>query len=175
VIKNIKILLLVTFFIIHNSYSFAENKISFIDVNFIFMNSNAGKKVNDQIKNKREKINKEFLSYKKTIDDEQKKLSNQQNILSEDELRKKAIDLEKKAKEYNAIISKKNDELNNYKNKATKEFYIILTKIMQDYAVSNSVEMILKKENILIGKNNLDITKEIMNLFNKNIKDIKIK
>ena len=139
------------------------------------MNSNAGKKVNDQIKNKREKINKEFLSYKKTIDDEQKKLSNQQNILSEDELRKKAIDLEKKAKEYNTIISKKNDELNNYKNKATKEFYIILTKIMQDYAVSNSVEMILKKENILIGKNNLDITKEIMNLFNKNIKDIKIK
>ena len=139
------------------------------------MNSNAGKKVNDQIKNKREKINKEFLSYKKTIDDEQKKLSNQQNILSEDELRKKAIDLEKKAKEYNAIISKKNDELNNYKNKATKEFYIILTKIMQDYAVSNSVEMILKKENILIGKNNLDITKEIMSLFDKNIKDIKIK
>ena len=139
------------------------------------MNSNAGKKVNDQIKNKREKINKEFLSYKKTIDDEQKKLSNQQNILSEDELRNKAINLEKKAKEYNTIISKKNDELNNYKNKATKEFYIILTKIMQDYAVSNSVEMILKKENILIGKNNLDITKEIMNLFNKNIKDIKIK
>ena len=139
------------------------------------MNSNAGKKVNDQIKNKREKINKEFLSYKKTIDDEQKKLSNQQNILSKDELRKKAIDLEKKAKEYNAIISKKNDELNNYKNRATKEFYIILTKIMQDYAVSNSVEMILKKENILIGKNNLDITKEIMSLFNKNIKDIKIK
>ena len=46
---------------------------------------------------------------------------------------------------------------------------------MQDYAVSNSVEMILKKENILIGKNNLDITKEIMSLFNKNIKDIKIK
>ena len=35
--------------------------------------------------------------------------------------------------------------------------------------------MILKKEDILIGKNNLDITKEIMNLFNKNVKDIKIK
>ena len=46
---------------------------------------------------------------------------------------------------------------------------------MQDYALSNSVEMILKKEDILIGKNNLDITKEIMNLFNKNVKDIKIK
>ena len=55
------------------------------------------------------------------------------------------------------------------------QFYINLTKIMQDYALSNSVEMILKKEDILIGKNNLDITKEIMNLFNKNVKVIKIK
>ena len=30
--------------------------------------------------------------------------------------------------------------------------------------------MILKKENILIGKNNLDITKEYFRLFNKKIK-----
>ena len=95
--------------------------------------------------------------------------------MSNEELRSKALDLEKKAKEYNAIISKKNNELNVFKDKVTREFYINLTKIMQDYALSNSVEMILKKENILIGKNNLDITKEIMNLFNKNVKDIKIK
>ena len=139
------------------------------------MNSNAGKKINDQIKDKREKINKEFLTYKKIIEEEETKLSNQKNILSNEELRNKAKDLEKKAKEYNAIISKKNNELNVFKDKVTREFYINLTKIMQDYALSNSVEMILKKEDILIGKNNLDITKEIMNLFNKNVKDIKIK
>ena len=139
------------------------------------MNSDAGKKINDQIKDKREKINEEFLTYKKIIEEEQTKLSNQKNILSNEELRSKALDLEKKAKEYNAIISKKNNELNVFKDKVTREFYINLTKIMQDYALSNSVEMILKKEDILIGKNNLDITKEIMNLFNKNVKDIKIK
>ena len=139
------------------------------------MNSDAGKKINDQIKDKREKINEEFLTYKKIIEEEQTKLSNQKNILSNEELRSKALDLEKKAKEYNAIISKKNNELNVFKDKVTREFYINLTKIMQDYALSNSVEMILKKEDILIGKNNLDITKEIMKLFNKNVKVIKIK
>ena len=139
------------------------------------MNSDAGKKINDQIKDQREKINEEFLTYKKIIEEEQTKLSNQKNILSNEELRSKALDLEKKAKEYNAIISKKNNELNVFKDKVTREFYINLTKIMQDYALSNSVEMILKKEDILIGKNNLDITKEIMNLFNKNVKVIKIK
>ena len=173
--KNIKIFLFVFFFLFQSPISFADNKISFIDVNLIFMNSDAGKKINDQIKDQREKINEEFLTYKKIIEEEQTKLSNQKNILSNEELRSKALDLEKKAKEYNAIISKKNNELNVFKDKVTREFYINLTKIMQDYALSNSVEMILKKEDILIGKNNLDITKEIMNLFNKNVKVIKIK
>ena len=35
--------------------------------------------------------------------------------------------------------------------------------------------MILKKEDILIGKKNLDITKDILDLFNKEVKAIKIK
>ena len=35
--------------------------------------------------------------------------------------------------------------------------------------------MILIKENILIGKKNLDATINILDLFNKEIKDLKIK
>ena len=34
--------------------------------------------------------------------------------------------------------------------------------------------MIINKSNILIGKNNLDVTKDILDLFNKNVKLIKI-
>ena len=132
-IKNIKIFLFIFLFLFQSPISFADNKISFIDVNLIFINSDAGKKINDQIKDQREKINEEFLTYKKIIEEEQTKLSNQKNILSNEELRNKALDLEKKAKEYNAIISK-NNELNVFKDKVTREFYINLTKIMQDYA-----------------------------------------
>ena len=32
--------------------------------------------------------------------------------------------------------------------------------------------MIIKKNNILIGNNDLDVTEEMLNLFNKNIKSI---
>ena len=35
--------------------------------------------------------------------------------------------------------------------------------------------MILKKENVLIGKTNLDATKDVLDLFNKNIKKISVK
>ena len=38
----------------------------------------------------------------------------------------------------------------------------------------NSIDIILKKENVLIGKTNLDISKNILDLFNKNVKKISV-
>ena len=67
--KEYKNLFIYIFFLFQSPISFADNKISFIDVNLIFMNSDAGKKINDQIKDKREKINEEFLTYKKIIEE----------------------------------------------------------------------------------------------------------
>ena len=172
--KNIKFVLLTLCFLFVNSYLLAESKLSFIDVNYIYNNSNAGKKINNQIKEKTKKINDELSNYQKKIEEEKIKLNNQKNILSKDEFVKQARELEKKVKEFNVKLSKNKNELKIHVNKAKNEFYLKLTKIVQDYAVSNSIEMILKKEDILMGKKNLDITKDIMNLFNKEVKIIKV-
>jgi Skp family chaperone for outer membrane proteins len=50
-----------------------------------------------------------------------------------------------------------------------------LNKILQDYAKNNSIQMIIDKKNILIGKNDLDVTQDILDLFNKKVKEIKSK
>ena len=115
------------------------------------------------------------MSLQNEIQKDKDKIMSQKNVLSQEELQKKTIDLEKKAKSYNDRMSKKNNELNIYGNKAKVEFYNQLTKIVAEYAAKNSIEMIVKKENILIGKTNLDATKDILDIFNKNIKTIKIK
>ena len=47
-------------------------------------------------------------------------------------------------------------------------------KIVQDYASNNSIEMIIKKDNILIGKNDLDATKEVLDLFNESVESIEV-
>ena len=155
--------------------SFSENNILFIDIEFIYLNSNAGKIVNEKVKSETKKINDEFTTYQKKIKDERSKLINQKNILSQDELRKKSVELEKQIKEYNKIISTKKKELATYKNTTKIEFLNKLSKIVQEYASNNSIEMIIKKDNILIGKNNLDATNDVLDLFNKNIKSIESK
>ena len=51
--------------------------------------------------------------------------------------------------------------------KHKNEFVKTLNSTLEAYSKKHSISMIFKKENILIGKNSLDITKDILELFNK--------
>ena len=172
--KNIRLIASFILFFFISSYSFAENKILFIDLEYIYSNSNVGKKIVKKIKSDSKKINEEFVSYQKIIKDKKDDLIKQKNILSEDELLKKSINLDKEINKYNVIINKKNNELAIYANKNKAEFSKLLVDVVQNYAKENSIEMIIKKTNILIGKNNLDATQDVLKLVDKNIKNIKI-
>ena len=174
-LKKINFFLIIIFSFFVNSYSFSENNILFIDIEYIYFNSNAGKIVNKKIKLETKKINDEFSGYKKKVQVEKDKLINQKNILSQEELQKKSIELNKQIREYDKIIANKNKQLIKYKNETKIEFTKKLSKIVQEYASKNSIEMIIKKNNILIGKNELDATEKVLNLFNKDIKSIEVK
>ena len=173
--RNIKVFLLTIFLFFFNSHLVAEDKIRFIDINYIYFNSTAGKDLLNKIKTKSKKINGELLDYKKKLNSKRDEVIKQKNILSNEELQKKTTNLEKEINEYNKKTSNRRNELIEFKNKAKNNFYLSLTKVVQEYALDNSIEIIIKKENIIIGKTNLDATSEIMVLFNKKIKSIKIK
>ena len=171
--KILTIIFFLNFFVTSNIYS--QEKLAFIDINYIFNNSNAGKKINKEINEKNKKINNELNEYRTKIDTKKKTLLTQKNVLSEEEYKKKFVELEKNLNEYNSIINKKNLDLNNFKAKVRLEFSQNLNRILEDYSKKNSISMILKKENILIGKTNLDATQEVLDLFNDNIKKISVK
>ena len=49
-----------------------------------------------------------------------------------------------------------------------------LTPILEDYSKKNSIRIIVQKKNIVMGKKEDDITKDILDLVNQKIKNIKI-
>ena len=163
------------FFLLINNHSYTNENIAFIDLNYILNNSLAGKKLNDQISDKSEKIKKEFSEFKKKIDSEKEKLSTQKNVLSQEEYQKSFQKLQTKVNEYNLVISQKNKDLSDFTNKAKLKFSNELKIILEEYSKENSISMILRKENLLIAKNSLDVTKGILDLFDKKIKEIIIK
>ena len=163
--KICSLIIVFTFFLIN--YSSAQEKIAFIDLNYLYINSKIGKKMNKEMQSKQKNINKELAEFQKKLDNEKKDLLAQKNVLAESEFRKKLVQLEDNLKKYNQILSKKNEDLRNFQKKSRDEFATTLKSTLENYSKENSISMIFRKENLLIGKNTLDITKEILDLFNK--------
>ena len=99
-----KIFLISLFFNLFFLNSYAEERVLFIDVEFILNSSEAGKMVNSQIKKEVDKNNKIFKDEETKLIDKEKKIIAQKNLLKEDEFQSKIKDFRK---EYNEYIKKK--------------------------------------------------------------------
>tara|TARA_B100001063_G_C16753730_1_gene551872 strand:+ start:1345 stop:1866 length:522 start_codon:yes stop_codon:yes gene_type:complete len=173
-LKKIFFIILV-FLTFEKNFVFSDTSIKFIDVNYIYQNSKAGKKINEQIKDKSKKMNKKLEDYKKNMDNKKKKLASQKNVISEEVYKKTFIEIENEIKEINSLIAKDNQKIIKFTNDAKITFLKELNKIMEDYSIKNSIDIIIKKENILIGKNSFESTKEILEIFDKKVTQIKVK
>ena len=167
-----KFSLIIIIYLFFYSSAFANEKIVFIDTNYIFKVSNAGKKFSDSLEKKIKNLNFDLEKYNKEKNDSEKKLLNQKNIISKEEYNKNLSLLEVNVKKYNKSISLKQNEINNFKKEAGIKFSTELQIILEDYSQKNSLLMILKKENVLIGKSSTDITSEILKIFNDKVSNL---
>ena len=90
---------------------FAQDGIAFIDLNYLFNNSLAGKKINEQIQKKTKTLNSEVTAFREKISKEKEKLITQKNVISKDEYNKKLAVLEKDVQNFNENINKKQRDL----------------------------------------------------------------
>ena len=168
------LLIFITFFFF-NSYSFSEeNKIVYIDMDLLISKSLAGKSINNQIKSQNKNNLEKFKKIESDIKNEDEDISNKKNILSEDEYKKLVSQLNKKIKNYRVMVSENVDKNNKLKISATKKLIKKLNPILSDYSEKNSISIILQKRDIIIGKNSLNITDDIIKILDENVKEIKI-
>ena len=162
-------------FLIVTNQTLAQEKVVFIDINFIFKNSIVGKELNEKIAKKENEINLEIKKFKKDIELEKNEITSQKNVISVEEYNKKIKILETKINEMNDLILKKTNELNKFKKNVETSFSKELNLIIEKYSTENSIDMILDKSNILMARKELNITQQVINLFNENVKEINIK
>jgi len=168
-----KFLIIILFFFSSN-HLLANEKIMFVDVNYIFSNSVAGKDITNKVKIDFDKSQKNLEILKNKLINDEKKLINQKNILSKEEFEKNLFDLKNEMDEFNNQRIKLNSEIDVYRNKLQSSFSLELSNIIQKYANENNIDLIIDKNTILVGKNVLDATKDVLELFDKNIKKINI-
>ncbi len=156
---------IIIFFLFIN-YVHADNSIKFVDIDFIVNNSISGKSLNQLIDNKNKKITSELQKYGKKLEEKKRKIVSQKNILKKEEFNNLVKDYENEVKKFNEIRKKKTDEFNNFSINSKKKIIDLLNPLISSYLKKESIQILLQKDKIIFGDDNLDITKEIMKLFN---------
>ena len=151
----------------------ANENIRFIDINYIVNNSEAGKALKKIAENKIKKISTELNDMGKKIENKKEKIISQKNILKKDEYEKLVKDYDEEVKKYNIIRKKKNEDFNEFRINSQKKIIETLNPIISSYLKKQSVQILLQKEQIIFADKKLDITEEILKVFNNKHKKIK--
>ena len=146
----------------------------FIDFKYILNQSDAGKKAQKTLKQNLDNGIKKLKEKEKNLQSEEKKIIEQKKIINPEEYKKKVNELRKKVsnlqKERNKILN----DIAVKRSKARNELLKNLNPIIKNYMQEKKIRIVLDKKNILLADENLDITKEIMVLLNKQIKTLKL-
>ena len=169
-----KILISIFLFIFIAQPGFSSEKIVYLDVEKIMQDSLAGKSIIAQLKKKRESSISKFKSREKDIFEKEKKLISQKNILSKEDFEKKLKDLRNDVSNYQKDRNKSSNEITKSRVNASTKLISKLTPILEEYSKKNSIRIIVQKKNIVMGKKEDDITKDILELINQKVKSIKI-
>tara|TARA_Y100000996_G_C22455003_1_gene615509 strand:- start:386 stop:901 length:516 start_codon:yes stop_codon:yes gene_type:complete len=162
------------FFLILSSIAYGQEKIVYLDTNYLLTQSEVGKYVNSKLKKINDKNVEEFKKIELNIKSIEEKLLNQKNILKKDDYEEKVFNLKNKYKSYQEQRKIKNAELNQLRNEAGNKILNHINEILTKYSKNESISLIIEKKNVVIGKTDLDVTSDIMSLLNKKIKKIEL-
>ena len=88
--KKIIYLFLISLLLFNNFSSASEKKIAFIDINLIFIKSDAGKDLNSFLKQKKKDLDDQINISVNEINNKKDKLTAQKNVLDSNEYSKKS-------------------------------------------------------------------------------------
>ena len=150
------------------------HKIVYIDIEKIMQQSVAGKNFISLL-DKKHKINiSKFNKANEQIKAKEKKLITQKNILSPEDFQKELSKLRNEITNFQQDQVKARNEINKLRVLGTNKMINEITPILENYAKENSINLILQKKNIVMGKKEMEITENIIILADKKIKKINL-
>ena len=168
----VKIKIFIILFILTiNAYS--NEQIVYVDMNSLINNSKAGTSINNQMKKILDKNNSEYQTLEKKLRQEEKDLLNQKNVLDPDKYNTEVSIFKNKINKIKIERNKEIEDIQKRNVKAKNELVNVITKILAKYSAEKEINLVLRKESIILGKKTIDITSEILTLLDKEIKKIK--
>ena len=166
-IKNFFLILILLYFPLN---VLADNNIYYIDVDYIVKNSNKGKMIISELE-KIKQTNLDNLNKEQAkLIDLEKDIKKKKNIINDDELKKKITELNEKINNFNNKKVEINKEFKTKRDMKLNNFFAKLETLVQNYVKEKSIDLLINKKSIFIGKSSYDVTNEVINIVNQKIK-----
>ena len=170
-----KFFLIIIFFSLTINFLQADEKVFYIDIDYLMTNTVAGKELLNKLKKEEElKINK-FKLNDDNFKTEEKKIFAKKNLISKEELNNELKTLQIKFQKYRAEKIIEIDELKTKRNKNIATFLSLINPIIEKYMTDNSIYMLIDKKNVFIANKDYDITNNLIELIDNQIKNVEIK
>lgn len=162
-------------FLINPLFVLANDNIAYIDMQFIMNKSNVGNSIIKEMDKLNMNLKKDFLTLELDFKKREKELIAKKNIMESKEFNLLVSKLSTDIKNFN--VSKKNKILNLNNKKIEYDLKLInsIKPILTNYSKSKNISLLFQKKNIILGSSELDITKDILNIVNKDIKPFNYK
>ena len=152
------------------------NKIGIVDFRKILRNSDAMKNLSKEFISSEKILNKELNIKKKLLKEKEKQILSLKNKIPIGDYNKKF----KEFKDYVFIVQKTDNEnrliLNKSFQSIQKKIKDLLAKVIKEISIKKKINIVILKENIFIfNDDSIDITLEVLKVFNKRIQNISIK
>ena len=163
----LKIIYIFLFILLSFENVHANTNIKFIDIEFLIQNSVEGQKLIKEL-DKKKKDNLNLLKKKEDfLRSKEKELQKKKNIITKDEFNAEVTELRNEIDLFNKERNKINDEFNQDRLKKLSILIDEFNKVINNYIDNNSIDIVIDKKNLYMGKKSSDITSEILSKLNK--------
>jgi len=156
-------------YLIFSTNALSHDLVAYVDLDYLLKNSKSGKsivlKLNDINANNIKKIKDRELILKKN----EKDLLKNKNVISNEVFNQKLEKLKNEIEIFRKDNFKIRQSLDELKQKELNNFLKNLEPLLSTYMKENSIDILLDKKNVFIGRVENDITKNLLKIVDENI------
>jgi len=163
--------LILIFFLFQNYALSNENlNLVIIDLDYVFKNSNAGKKISKNSINKKEALIKEKNKIEAKLEKQKNDIMSKRNVIDKKDFEEKVISHQNQVKEHQIKINQDLKKVNDKFIKDNIELKKEIDKLLIEYSKENSIDLIVNKNSIVVSNTKIDMTMQILEIINNKIK-----
>ena len=141
-------------------------KIGYVDLQRVIDASEDGKRAQEEIKKKADELSQQAKAMKEEIQQIKQNYEKQNDVLTDEAKREKRDEISKMERDYTRFINDSKTELRLAEQRALKELLEGVGKLVVEYGKANNYTAIFEAGNILYGADSIELTQEIINLYN---------